>query len=223
MIRLTALLIAGTIACSSCRPHNVPERAFTKIDSTIVRFDSTIILGKTYRGLGTNENKLVVLNSGGDTILDQADMYFDFEFADFNGDSLDDIVVHRLTNVGGIKDLLLFDKARLNFTLVDGFERFPDPQKIPGTDYYYSYHRSGCADAFWDSDLFYLQDFKAILLANISGNECEGEKGIIVSKIVNGEKRTFEKHTLDVLDKYSDHKWGFIADYWSRNYYRFIQ
>ncbi len=193
------------------------------IDSTIMTTDTTTILGEEYRGFGTNEYKLIVLNSKGDTVLNQPDLYFEFEFADFNGDNLKDIVVHRLSNVPAIQDLLLFDKVSMGFIIVSGFDKFPDPKSIQGTDYYYSYHRSGCADSFWDSDLFYIDKFETHLLANISGNECEGEKGIIVSKVIDGEKKTVDKFTLDILEKYKDRKWGFIADYWRKNHSKFIK
>gem|GEM_PF-5245252 len=34
----------------------------------------------------------------------------------------------------------------------------PPPQRINGTHYFYSYHKSGCADMDWDSDLFYIHN-----------------------------------------------------------------
>jgi hypothetical protein len=217
------VFLLGLLACNSKHTADKVTVNQLDIDSTIISFDTTTILGEEYRGFGTNQYKLFVLNSKGDTVLNQADLYFDFEFLDFNGDSLDDILVHPLTNVPAIQDLLLFDKTKSSFVMVRGFDKFPDPKPIQGTDYYYSYHRSGCADNFWDSDLFYIDNFETHLLGNISGNECEGEKGIVVSKVIKGEKRTVDKFAVDVLEKYDAHKWGFIADYWKKNYSKFTQ
>ncbi|MCZ8216364.1 MAG: hypothetical protein O9262_09015, partial [Cyclobacteriaceae bacterium] len=169
------------------------------------------------------EYRIIVVNSKGDTVLNQGDLYFEFEFHDFNGDSLSDIVVHPLTNVPGIQNLLLFDKVKMSFTQVSDFESFPNPKPILGTKYFYSYHRSGCADNYWESDLFYIEEFKTHLLANISGNECEGEKGIIVSKSFAGERKIVDKFPIEILEKYDDQKWGFIADYWKKNYSKFIK
>jgi hypothetical protein len=223
MNRLIIICILGFLACNSQSAVEKVEVTQSDIDSTIVSTDTATILGEEYRGFGTGEYKLIVLNSKGDTVLNQPDLYFDFEFIDFNGDSLKDIVVRRLSNVPAIQDLLLFDKTNARVTMVSGLDRFPDPKPIPNTEYYYSYHRSGCADNFWDSDLFYIDKFETHLLGNISGNECEGEKGIIVSKVIAGEKEVVDKFTLDILEKYDDHKWGFIADYWMRNYSQFTK
>lgn len=223
MNKLTIIFLLGLLACGPKDKGQNPATVQSSVDSTIVTTDSTTILGERYLGFGTNEPKLIVLNSKGDTVLNQPDLYFEFEFHDFNGDSLDDIVVHQLSNVPAIQDLLLFDKSRKSFVMVNGFEKFPDPKPIQGTAYFYSYHRSGCADNFWDSDLFYIDKYETYLLGNISGNECEGEKGIIVSRVVDGKEKIVDKFPIDVLEKYDDRKWGFIADYWKKNYSKFVK
>jgi hypothetical protein len=223
MNRLTIIFLLGLLACNPKGKGDNPVADQSSIDSAILITDSTTILGERYFGFGTKGPKVIVLNSKGDTVLNQTDLYFEFEFQDFNGDSLDDIVVHRLSNVPAIQDLLLFDKAKKSFLIVNGFDKFPDSKPIHGTDYFYSYHRSGCADNFWDSDLFYIDKFETHLLGNISGNECEGEKGIVVSRVVNGKEKIVDKFPVDVLEKYDDHKWGFIADYWAKNYFKFTK
>lgn len=77
----------------------------------------------------------------------------------------------------------------------------------------------------WDSDLFNIQNFKAVRIGNISGRECEnsGIKDGVYINTVRGEKKTLVK-TLpaSTLAKYKDHKWGFIKDYWTRNYKQFL-
>lgn len=223
MRKLIILLTLGFIGCNVKYTTDRTEQDLQIIDSTIVSFQTTNILGEEFRCFGTNEYRIIIVNSKGDTVLNQGDLYFEFEFHDFNGDSLSDIVVHPLTNVPGIQNLLLFDKVKMSFTQVSDFESFPNPKPILGTRYFYSYHRSGCADNYWESDLFYIEEFKTHLLANISGNECEGEKGIIVSKSFPGEKKIVDKFTIEILEEYNDQKWGFIADYWKKNYSRFIK
>lgn len=223
MRKLIILLMLGFIGCNVKYTADRTEQDLQIIDRTIVSFQTTNILGEEFRCFGTNEYRIIVVNSKGDTVLNHGDLYFEFEFHDFNGDSLSDIVVHPLTNVPGIQNLLLFDKVKMSFTQVSDFESFPNPKPILGTRYFYSYHRSGCADNYWESDLFYIEEFKTHLLANISGNECEGEKGIIVSKSFAGERKIIDKFPIEILEEYDDQKWGFIADYWKKNYSKFIK
>ena len=77
----------------------------------------------------------------------------------------------------------------------------------------------------WDSDLFYLQGFKAIRIGNISGRQCENsavKDGVYINK-VRGEKKTLVKTLpVDTLAKYKDYKWGFIENYWIKNYKQFL-
>jgi hypothetical protein len=118
MNRLIRIFLLGLLACS---PKDKGQNSGTEqssIDSTILTTDSTTILGERYFGFGTKGPRVIVLNSKGDTILNQPDLYFEFEFQDFNGDSLDDIVVHRLSNTPAIQDLLLFDKTINSFLVV---------------------------------------------------------------------------------------------------------
>lgn len=210
----------------SCTPHKNHEGTamsnLIDIDSNLIHFDTVSVLREHYRIFGTKNSGVYVLNTRGDTVIHDKDLYFDFELNDVNGDNLDDIVVHRISSISGLTYLLLFDATHRSFHRVKNFEKFPMPTPIPGTHYFYSYHRSGCADAYWDSDLFYLQDYEAIQLGNISGNACEGDLGIVVSKVTNGEKLIIDTFDLDTLETYRDYKWGFIADYWQRHSHKFI-
>ncbi|MEO7991517.1 MAG: hypothetical protein ABI663_18335 [Chryseolinea sp.] len=223
MNKLIIIFLLGLLACSFKKNQSKEMTGQSYIGSTVISSDTSIILDEEFRAFGTKEYILYVLNSKGDTVFKQADLYFDFEFSDFNNDGLNDIVIHRLSNVPAIQDLLLFDSAKMGFTIVKDFERFPDPKPIPGTKYYFSYHRSGCADSFWDSDLFSIDNSETHLLGNISGNECEGKKGIVVTKIIGNEKKVVDTFELDTLESYDDRKWGFIADYWAKNYSKFIK
>jgi hypothetical protein len=201
------------------------ESSQTDIDSTIVYADSAKIKGEFYIAFYKTDDVLYVVNSKGDTVLKASDLYSNFEFDDFNADGFKDIRIHYMSNVPVVQDLLLFDKTERKFKLVDDFSSFPDPNPIKGTKYYYSYHRSGCADMNWDSDLFYLASFKAIRIGNISGYECENrdiKNGIYIRKI-KGDQKTLQKTIpINILEKYKDYKWGFIKDYWTKNYKRFF-
>ncbi|MDZ4751686.1 MAG: hypothetical protein SGI87_08745 [Flavobacteriales bacterium] len=99
-----------------------------------------------------------------------------FEFEDFNGERLKDIRVHCVSNTPSVQNLLLFDPRIDNFVEVADFYRYPAPEAIVVTKYFYSYHKSGCADMNWDSDLFYIENFKTVCSGNISGKWCEREE-----------------------------------------------
>lgn len=192
-----------------------------RIDTTLLHVDSTKVLGKSYLAIYKTNDTLYVLNEKADTILKAGDLHPNFEFDDFNGDGLKDIRIHYSSNVPAIQDLLLFDKQKKNFRLVDKFSDFPDPNPIKGTNYYYSYHRSGCADMNWDSDLFYLSNFKAIRIGNISGRQCDnrdGEKdGVYIYKIRNNKETLYRTLPIDTIWKYKNFKWDFIKEYWTKN------
>lgn len=224
MTKLYLLLIIVILSCTSKGKKEVSDQTGVEgdVDSTIVMSSQTKILEEKYVGFTTSEDKIIVLNAKRDTVLSQFTLYPDFEFEDFNADGLYDLIVNYLSNTPGQKDLFLFDKAKQTFVKVKDFNNYPAPEPIEGTHYYYSYHKSGCADNYWDSDLFYIDDFECHLIANISGNEGEGEKGIIVSQVYKGVKKQIDKFNIDVLREYEDVKWGFIEDYWTRNYARFV-
>lgn len=109
------------------------------------------------------------------------------------------------------------------FKPVKDFENFPSPKKIEGTKFYYSYHRSGCSDSNWDSDLFLISDFKCLKIGNISGRGCydEERKGIFINKILNGKE--VEINWIKRDSGYYDDKWDFIENYWSENYLKFTK
>ncbi|MNL73734.1 hypothetical protein D3C87_1992360 [compost metagenome] len=77
----------------------------------------------------------------------------------------------------------------------------------------------------WDSDLFYIKDYKAIKLGNINGNQCENrdiKDGIYIHKISNGKEIEIQRLPIGLIEKFKNYKWGFIAEYWSKNYRKFL-
>ncbi|WP_458626477.1 hypothetical protein [Winogradskyella sp. PC D3.3] len=145
----------------------------------------------------------------------------EFIFTDFNEDGFLDIELHFMTNVPDVNEILIFNPELKNFTEIKNFSNFPSATKIKNTDYYYSYHRSGCADSNWDSDLFYLKEDKAVKIGNIHTIECDNENdnGIYIYK-VNGENKEQIK-LIPIKKKNFEDKWKFIEKYWNENYTKF--
>ncbi len=192
------------------------------MDSTILRIDTTTILGEHYKVIYRTDNMLYVTKANGDTVLKESNLFGDFEFSDFNGDGHSDLLINYVSNIP-IKDLFLFDINKQNFKRVEGFSNYPESKPIIGTPYFYSYHRSGCADMNWDSDLFYIDQFKTNLIGNISGKQCEGEKfGIIITRIDGEARKLIDTFAIEAIENYQENKWGFIKKYWTENYTKFI-
>jgi hypothetical protein len=145
----------------------------------------------------------------------------DMKIDDFNNDGYKDILfIHYPTNVPGISNLFLFYYKELTFKEVEDFRNFPD-FKILCKGYYYSYHRSGCADYNWDSDLFYIKDFKAIKIANIHVIECSDapKKGIYIYNLTSATPNLTD---FIKLGKIKGDKWKFIQNYWKKNHKNFF-
>lgn len=181
--------------------------------------DSINILGTTYRAFYDVDDIFKVERSTGEIILEVAELSPLFDFDDFNGDGFEDIRIHYNSNVPSVQDLLLFDKGKRNFVLVENFQDVPAPKAIGKTGYYYSYHRSGCADMSWDSDLFSLDNNKLLVLGNISV-DCDIDT-VFINKVRAGKRIAFRSKPLDVLKDFEEYKWGFIEDYWTKNYKAF--
>lgn len=240
---IKALLIL--ISISSCNSKNNNQKALlktNKIDSlnllsnkenintdekTEYRSD-TLKIGNNFFTViqknpsSKNEMNLTILNSKNDTIYCHDNYATNgFEFEDFDNDGVLDIRLYQITNVGGISELIMYDNKNSTFKPIINFDNFPEPTKIKNINLWYSYHRSGCADINWGSELFKIVDFKAIKIGKIEGRGCEGEteNGIFAYKI-NGEKETKVYSEKRESGYYSD-KWDFIEKYWNKNYKQF--
>jgi len=145
------------------------------------------------------------------------------EFPDFNKDGFPDIMLTYLGN-NSINYLYLFDPTSSMFKNVEGFDKYPEATQLTNQEFYYSYHRAGCADMNWISDLFKIENFKAIKLGQIYGQGCESEEASQVIEIYkmqnqNEEKRELlEKHPyVEIIPEHAD-KWTFIEKYWNNKY-----
>lgn len=193
------------------------------IDSTIAFSDTATILSNHYQALVTQDFILYIIANQQDTVFAKTDLPPHQEFIDFNSDGYKDLAVYHGGNGSDRMEIVLFDPQTEQFVYVENFADYPAPKAIPGTPYFYSYNRSGCADQNWDSNLFYLQASKAVSLGNISGKGCEGEeKGIYVNRLQGNDLLLLEKFPMEILDEYKDYKWGFIEDYWHRNWGKFV-
>ncbi|MFD1257473.1 hypothetical protein ACFQ3S_11760 [Mucilaginibacter terrae] len=168
---------------------------------------------------------LFILNQKRDTIYQDSVYSPHQQFVDFNNDGYKDILIEYMTNVPGITDVLIYDKDNHTFKKVIDLQKFPGSKRIPHSNYYYSYHRSGCADMNWDSDLFYIKNYRTIRIGNISGRQCHDERfkdGIYINQIVGDKKIKIVELPINTIKNYKDYKWGFINQYWKRNYREFL-
>jgi hypothetical protein len=201
---------------------------FHTIYAASPRTAAAMVDGVSYKAILNGDNSLSI-KAGNKTVFyaKRADLYVTFEsfqkleFEDFNGDGYADLIVSYFSNVPGKQDLILYNKHTKKFVLVNGFPDYPSSVHIAPTAFYYSYHRSGCADLDWDSDLYKIANYKIIPAGNIAGRQCEnsGEKlGIFINKVTGKKQHLIKKYTPDALN---GDKSNFIDQYWKANYSRF--
>ena len=152
-----------------------------------------------------------------------------FEFTDFNKDGNPDILFTYIGNNSSYH-IYLFDDKTDEFKILYGFDRFPVAIQLKvNPKYYYSYHRAGCADMNWVSDLFYIDNFKTIQIGHIYGQGCDFEikenpQVIEIYKVFENdeEKKKLIKNLpyIKNIPKFAD-KWNFIEKYWNNNYRKF--
>jgi hypothetical protein len=191
--------------------------------------DSFTIKGKMYRVVqqhpwAKNGLPLRVLYKGDTIYRHDTAAGNGFEFEDFNGDGVLDIRMDHLTNVGGSKEWIVFDPKAQRFKNIKGFFEFPATEKLPGTKYFYSDHRMGCAGGMWGSELFYIDNFEAKAIARIFIVTCEGAdyaQGVTIFKI-NGNDETIVTQLDEVPEEYSSRDYAeYFSYYWSNNYKKF--
>lgn len=224
MCRLSRLLLLTFFVAISCSGAG---QNWNKVyaDTNCVAIQTATVAGKKYIGF-LNAQTYYLLNAKGDTLLKAVDFYFDAEFKDFNEDGNRDIILHYSSNAGYVLDLFLYVPKFGKFRKIVNFREFPAPERIVGTKYYYSYHKSGCADLNWDSDLFYIENFRAIRIGNIAGRECDNRDGVknavYIHKVRGVKDVLIKRIPIETIWKYKDFKWGFIKDYWTKKYKSFL-
>jgi len=153
----------------------------------------------------------------------------DVEFPDFNKDGYPDIMLTYMGN-NSTYFLYLFDQMTNRFKSIDGFDKYPEAIQLKANSkYYYSYHRAGCADMNWVSDLFKIVNFKTIQVGHIYGQGCDFEvkqnpQVIEIYKVTNDDeekgKLISKLPYLKFIPDFGD-KWDFIRKYWNKNYKQF--
>jgi hypothetical protein len=154
----------------------------------------------------------------------------ELKFPDFDKDGNRDIMLTFMGN-NFTYELILFDKTKNTFRFVEGFNRFPASQQLKTNPrYYFSYHRAGCADLNWVSDLFFIDNFKTVHVGQIYGKGCDADiinepQVIEVYKIFDNtedkEKLVAKLHYLKNIPQFGD-KWDFIKKYWEKNYLKVV-
>jgi hypothetical protein len=185
--------------------------------------DTATILGIRYVGhvdftgfhLKTSTSKTTVNIKGEFTSV---------EFRDIDLDGYKDILLDHGGNIPERYSLLLYIAKWKRFQSVSNFNLFPSPVKVKRTKYFYSYHKNGCADLDWVSDLFYIENFKAKRVGKIDAVGCGTERvqpKIYIYKISGSSQKLIETFPINYVEKFEDTKWGFIKNYWFKKYKNF--
>ena len=194
-------------------------------DTNSYAIHKATIAGRKYIGF-LNDQTFYLLNEKGNTVFKRSDFYFDWEFKDFNKDGYLDVMLTYSSNTPSVLDLFIYSPAKEKFREIKNFKKFPEPELIKGTKFYYSYHKSGCADMNWDSDLFYIENFTAIRIGNIAGRQCNNrdkvKDAVYIHKVYGDKQRLFKTLPIEAIWKYKDFKWGFIKEYWAKHYKLFL-
>ncbi|APY09542.1 hypothetical protein BWZ20_00120 [Winogradskyella sp. J14-2] len=160
-------------------------------------------------------------SSKGKVVYSNDNNPFDFEFSDFNGDGYSDIRMNYVSNTPGLQELLLFDIKSNEFKKVKTFNKYPNSKRIKDSDFYYSYHGSGCADNDWGSELFKIEGTQITELGKIQGLGCleNDTNGIYIYKVIGSEKELIKYIKRE--QGYWKEKWDFIEKYWTENKTKF--
>jgi hypothetical protein len=191
-----------------------------------LEFDSTFTTQKQTFNIKRYQLKgyrtVLTIATGAQNILsDTLDFTSDFLIKDFNGDDAIDLTVNFTGNTD-TQSLYLLDIAHNEFRKVKNFEKYPAAEKVMNAEgFYYSYYRAGCADNYWISDLFRIDNFNTVHIASIHGNGCSIPNKIDVYAITQEKQTLTETLSYKMAEENKKGKWGFIAEYWKGNYNKF--
>lgn len=190
------------------------------IDTLKINLEKFIVVQNHPRD--KKQMNLSIVNRNNDTVyIHDGSATNGFKFEDFDNNGVLDIRLYQITNVGGVSELIFFDTKNKIFKAIEYFDSFEEPIKIKNTKYWFSYHSSGCSDINWGSELFKIENFKAIRLGEIEGIGCENEKenGIFIYTVKGTSKKRIYSEKRE--PGYYDDKWDFIGKYWNKNYPEF--
>ncbi len=200
-----------------------------------VSFDTILVNNKlTFKIKIKTVKKISLLTStfeGKTSVIDtiEIDGLAYIKYSDFDKDGNKDILIDYYGNNSSYF-LYLFDQKTNKFRKIKNYISFPDAFPLKSNPkYYYSYHKAGCADMNWESDLFKIKNFKIVHLGNIEAKGCnfdikENPQVIEIYKIPNNDERDkikIAKHPYKKYIKKFEEKWDFIDEYWNTNYAKF--
>ncbi|MEO3408114.1 hypothetical protein AAFN85_29640 [Mucilaginibacter sp. CAU 1740] len=166
--------------------------------------------GVRYKAIFKNNDDFVIIKAKGKVINRlNAGGIWKMKFIDFDRDGYKDLLIEYFSNTPGDNALFLYNKSMRNFTEVKNFGSFAAATRLGNTNLYYSYERAGCADMNWNSDLFKINNYKAIAIGHIAGLGCEGDKevGVFISKVKGEKLLPIKSYPIGVIKKYKSYKW----------------
>jgi hypothetical protein len=181
--------------------------------------DSLIVNDKKIKIQLTDKNVFYILSEN-DTIKEDDYYPSDITFFDFNEDGLIDIKISFLSNTPGFCDIYMYNKSIDFYHKVNGLNNIFEPQKLNGTEYYYSYSRNGCADENWISELFKIKDNNVIKIAQIQAIACESDNkkvGIYVFIYHDENLILYQMLKFSEIIPFENNKFKFIENYWLKN------
>lgn len=220
------LILSAVLLVISCAPKSrFPQVGTVFLDTTFtnhgISFKLTAISNSDTTALlkfrsGVTERTV-------DT-LDQPTAISYIKIIDFDKNGSSDILLDYIGN-NPTYYLYLYDSMNSSFRNIDNYMSFPEGQQLEtNKQLYYSYHRAGCADFSWVSDLFAVRDFKIVHFAHLYAEGCEGEhQNISVYKVIdNNSDSTTLLETLPYSAEQNDLKGDIIKTYWNENYAKFL-
>ena len=230
------LCLISLLACTNEKQQSeevkevmIQENSENVKDSSIVAIDSAIIKGKLYQAMFKKDEFFYVLKEQ-DTIMKKAELSPFFQFEDFDEDGNQDIGFV-CTSCSGVNEYYFFDSTKNEFIYLANNKLYQELKKID-KNYYYSYSKAGCADMDWISFLVEIKNFHAIPHARIYGQGCKVKAEpdletkieiFNLSKQDSIKGKLYETLPIGLIEKYENHKWGFIKEYWSNNYEKFVK
>jgi len=209
--QLITLVITALIA-GGCGGRAVRENR-PQIQANLSFQSDTLLVNGLQLVKTTDENSRIycLTTINGDTIIPFADYYHQIKFLDINEDGFTDIRVFIFSDTPNECYNYLFDSQNKTFREIYNYLPI---QKVSGTDFYYSYEAEGCADMNWISLLSKIKDDRLVHYGIIRGYGCEGQKFIIIKKIV--DTKEIEIKSLPYTENLD--KWDFIKNYWKANH-----
>jgi hypothetical protein len=211
-----------TAAILSCFANSVKAQTYW-FDTTFKSYNQ--VLHISTREYGDDSVSLTAVYGSHVALSDTLDKsgLADIEFPDIDTDGYSDVLLSYLGN-NASHLLYLFDPKTNQFREISDYERYPDAVRLKSNSrYFYSYHRAGCADMNWVSDLFTIANFKIVQLGHIYGDGCEEQIIDVYKTIDNDEQKrkliaklSYSKYITDFADK-----WHFLEKYWNTNYQKF--